>query len=68
MNSDCLKTTTILLGKAASVITPAIISLNPVSRFTMPRNLGFGHCNQARRMDLERDKSNGRTNHEDGVA
>ncbi len=52
MNSDCLKTTPILLGKAASVITPAITSLNPVSRFTMLRNLSFGHCTSSTNNEL----------------
>ncbi len=52
MNSDCLKTTPILLGKAASVITPAIISLNHVSRFTVLRNLRFGHCTSSTKNEL----------------
>jgi hypothetical protein len=52
MNSDCLKTTPILLGIAASVITPAIRSLNHVSRFTMLRNLRFCHCTSSAKNEL----------------
>ncbi len=52
MNSDCLKTTPILLGKAASIITPVIISLNHVSRFTVLRNLRFGHCTSSTKNEL----------------